>query len=152
MRGPGAGGGSGLKRLTSSSSSSKKYHKLGADDYDDANVKKGLTLRGFCKILYPFFLPSKGSDDSSTNRRRAVSTYLTLLLSKSANIISPLYISKATNALVAKNYDAAVEAIVIFSCLKFITVACKELQTILFIKIKQEALSLIHISEPTRPY
>ena len=149
MRGPGAGGGSGLKRLTggSSSSSSKKYHKLGADDYDDAIVKKGLTLRGFCKILYPFFLPSKGSDDSSTNRRRAVSTYLTLLLSKSANIISPLYISKATNALVAKNYDTAVEAIVIFSCLKFITVACKELQTILFIKIKQEAS--IQLAEKT---
>jgi ABC-type multidrug transport system fused ATPase/permease subunit len=146
--GPGAGGGSGLKRLTGGSSSSKKYHKLGADDYDDDGiVKKGLTLRGFCKILYPFFLPSKGSDDSSTNRRRAVSTYLTLLLSKSANIISPLYISKATNALVAKNYDAAVEAIVIFSCLKFITVACKELQTILFIKIKQEAS--IELAEKT---
>ena len=144
MRGPGAGGGSGLKRLTgsSSSSSSKKYHKLGADDDDDDNnntVKKGLTLRGFCKILYPFFLPRKGSDDGSTNRRRTASTYLMLLLSKSANIISPLYLSKATNALVAKDYDTAVEAIIIFSSLKFITIACKELQTILFIKIKQEA-------------
>jgi len=149
MRGPGAGGGSGLHRLTGGNRAAKKYHKIGSDDNDNRSVneKKTLTLHAFCKILYPFFLPQRGNDDMITNRRRTFVTYLAVILSKTANIISPLYIAKATNALVEKDYDAAVYSIIVYSGLKFIVVACKELQTILFIKIKQEAA--IQLSEQT---
>jgi ABC-type multidrug transport system fused ATPase/permease subunit len=101
--------------------------------------KTNLTLKELLIVLLPYFWPAEGSDGAFINRVRCLSTWLMVALSKTTSLIAPFYISKATNNIVSGRYGAAVHDLIIFSALKLSSQIFKEMQSILYIKVKQQA-------------
>lgn len=85
-------------------------------------------------LMKPYFWP-KGAN----NRIRAVSTYCILGISKVANLSAPLYMAKATNALTSGDVGSARTAIAVYCCLVLISSLFKELQKIVYLRVKQTA-------------
>jgi len=101
--------------------------------------KSGLTFFELFRVLLPYFWPAKGTDGAFINRIRSSSTWLMVALSKTCNLSAPLFLSAATNYIVAKDYYSAAKSMIIFSALKFSASVFKELQSIIYIKVKQQA-------------
>ncbi|CEG38765.1 atp-binding cassette superfamily [Plasmopara halstedii] len=95
---------------------------------------RGISLVKLVIILKPYFWPN-----GFTNRLRAMSTYGVLVLSKLANLAAPLLMASATNALVAKDAGKAITDLAIFSSLTLISKLFKELQSLIYLKVKQTA-------------
>jgi len=91
------------------------------------------------QLLLPYFWPSKGTDGAFMNRLRSTSTWMTVLLSKTCNLAAPFYIASAANDLVAGNFYPAARAMVVYSTLRLLSSFFKEMQSILYIKVKQQA-------------
>lgn len=107
---------------------------------DVANpYKKHLTLYELMLVLSPYFWPASGSDGAIINRIRSTSTWLMVAASKTCNLIAPLFLSMATNELVNKNFSSAVKALLTYTVLRFASSTFKELQSIIYIKVKQQA-------------
>ena len=102
-------------------------------------VKNSLTLFELLRVLSPYFWPASGSDGAFINRIRCSSTWLMVVMSKTCSLIAPFYISKATNSLVAGHYSDCVHDLIVFSMLKLACQIFKECQSILYIKVKQQA-------------
>jgi ATP-binding cassette, subfamily B, heavy metal transporter len=100
---------------------------------------KAMTFFELMYVLRPFFWPSEGSDGVLVNRIRAVSTWIAVALSKAASLYSPFFLSRATNDLVESNYSGAVRNIIAFCVLRFLSSSLKEMQSVLYIKVKQQA-------------
>lgn len=101
--------------------------------------KKGLSLYELIVVLRPFFWPSEGSDGAVINRIRAVSTWLVVGGSKACSLLSPYYLSTATNYLVLGNFADAATAMIGFALLRFASQFLRECQSMLYIKVKQQA-------------
>jgi len=101
--------------------------------------KKGLTLYELLIVLRPFFWPSEGSDGALINRIRAMSTWLVVGGSKACSLLGPFYLATATNELVAGRYGSASIAMIAFALLRFASSFLRETQSILYIKVKQQA-------------
>ncbi len=106
---------------------------------DGEEKPKSLSFLELLKVLKPFFWPDKGTDGALLNRIRAVSTYFLITISKVCSLFAPFFLKDATNYLLKYDYDAAVEAIIWFCILKFCTSLFKELQGIMYLKVKQQA-------------
>ena len=102
-------------------------------------VKKALTWYELAVILRPFFWPAEGTDGALINRIRSISTWLLVGASKATSVISPLYLLQAVNDLVAQKKAAAFEAIIAYLLLRLASSVFKELQAIVYIKVKQQA-------------
>jgi hypothetical protein len=113
--------------------------ETGAKTEEDAPKVKAMSFLELMYVLRPFFWPSEGSDGVLVNRFRAVCTWVAVGLSKATSLYAPFFLSSATNALVERNYSAAVSGIVAFCVLKFLSSLLKELQSVLYIKVKQQA-------------
>ena len=90
-------------------------------------------------VLKPYFWPSKGTDGAFLNRLRALSTYFMITLSKVCSVYAPFMLVTATNALTKGDYYEAAEYIVWFCTLRFLTSFFKEMQSIMYLKVKQQA-------------
>ena len=101
--------------------------------------KKALSLWELLVVLRPFFWPNEGSDGAFINRARAMGTWVVVGGSKVCSLLSPYYLSSATNQLVAGNYKTAAVAMIAFSLLRFAAQFLREMQSILYIKVKQQA-------------
>jgi ABC-type multidrug transport system fused ATPase/permease subunit len=99
----------------------------------------GLTTFELLKVLWPYFWPDKGSDGALLNRVRSSMTWLMVILSKGCNLWAPFFIASAANDLVAGNMHSATQQSIIFCVLKFLSVVFREMQSILYIKVKQQA-------------
>jgi ABC-type multidrug transport system fused ATPase/permease subunit len=106
---------------------------------EDAPPPKSLTLGQLFTVLRPYFWPYGGTDGYLLNRIRAISTYCMISISKTCSVFAPFQLIIATNALVSGDYDAAVAAIVRFCLLKFATSFFKEMQSAMYLKVKQQA-------------
>ncbi|TDH68920.1 hypothetical protein CCR75_000274 [Bremia lactucae] len=95
---------------------------------------RGISFVKLVYILKPYFWPN-----GVINRLRAASTYLVLILSKLANLAAPLFMASATNALVAKNSSKAIWDLAIFSFLMLTSKLFKELQSLIYLNVKQTA-------------
>uniref|UniRef100_M4C5P0 Uncharacterized protein n=1 Tax=Hyaloperonospora arabidopsidis (strain Emoy2) TaxID=559515 RepID=M4C5P0_HYAAE len=95
---------------------------------------RGISLVKFMSILKPYFWPH-----GLTNKLRALSTYVVLILSKLANLAAPLSMAAATNALVAKDVGRATSSIALFSALTLLSKLFKEMQSLIYLKVKQTA-------------
>lgn len=102
-------------------------------------ISKQLTMYELFRVLLPYFWPAKGSDGALINRVRSTSTWLMVVLSKVGNLAAPYFISQATNYLVGGKMALAVRSMIIYSVLRFLSSLFKELQSILYIKVKQQA-------------
>ena len=110
----------------------------------------GFNVQVLLQLLRPYFWP-KGVG----HRVRALSTYFLLLISKAANLVAPLYMARATNALGASssssssssslstNQQLASVSIVIYCGLTLISKVFKELQSVAYLRVKQTAYSEI---------
>jgi ATP-binding cassette, subfamily B, heavy metal transporter len=120
------------------------YGKLGSDD---KTPSKSLTIKELMLVLGPFFWPNEGTDGAVVNRIRSTLTWVCVGLSKTCSLISPLYLSSGTNNLTHGNYSVAATNIGIFCALRFLSSFFKEMQSIVFLKVKQQAY--IQLAETT---
>ena len=85
------------------------------------------------------FWPSEGSDGALLNRFRSTSTWMIVLLSKVAGLISPIYLADATNELVSGDLKEAMASICIYCTLRFLNAFFREMQSLVYLKVKQQA-------------
>jgi ABC-type multidrug transport system fused ATPase/permease subunit len=100
---------------------------------------KNISFWQLMQVLRPFFWPASGSDGAFLNRLRATSTWVVVLLSKGCNLFSPLFIATSTNNLANGDLHSCVVNLLIFIFLRFSASVFKECQSILYIRVKQEA-------------
>ena len=105
----------------------------------EVKEKDSLDLWAVLGVLRPFFWPSAGSDGVILNRLRAVTTWIMVGISKACSLYSPFFISSATNQLVVRDFANASKSIIAFCLLRFAAQFFKEVQSILYIKVKQQA-------------
>jgi len=120
--------------------------RRGSMDEEETNKDKPpLTLQQLLLVLSPFFWPNqKASDDYWVMRLRSCATWLCVFLSKASAIAAPLYLSKATNSLVqisggGQGYRAMLVNVAITVSLRFFSSFFKEMQSVLFLRVKQQA-------------
>jgi len=126
-------------------------------DTESTQYSSALSFMQTLKVLKPYFWPSTGkSTEVLMNRIRASTTWICVALSKVANIISPIYLARATNALSAalkttsdpQEITAAMSwPIVQYASLIFLSKALKEAQSLVYIKVQQAAY--IEIADTT---
>ncbi|TYZ66161.1 hypothetical protein PybrP1_005000, partial [[Pythium] brassicae (nom. inval.)] len=95
---------------------------------------RGISFVKMVYILKPYFWPH-----GAANKLRAVSTYVVLIVSKLANLASPLYMAEATNALLAKDTARALGNLVAFTALVLVSKLFRELQSLIYLRVKQTA-------------
>ncbi|KAF1314572.1 Atp-binding protein, partial [Globisporangium splendens] len=101
---------------------------------DEPAKPQGISFVKMVYILKPYFWPH-----GMANKIRAASTYVVLIISKLANIASPLYMAKATNALLAKDTSSAIVNLAIFTAMVLVSKLFKELQSLIYLRVKQTA-------------
>jgi ABC-type multidrug transport system fused ATPase/permease subunit len=101
--------------------------------------KATLTLFELLRVLWPYFWPAAGSDGAVTNRLRSSTTWLMVILSKGCNLLAPFYISASANELVAGRLFSASQSMIVYCVLRFMSSVFREMQSILYIKVKQQA-------------
>ncbi|KAJ0400311.1 hypothetical protein P43SY_002059 [Pythium insidiosum] len=99
-----------------------------------STASQGISFVKLMYILKPYFWPHGYS-----NKVRACSTYFVLIISKLANLAAPLFMARGTNALVAGDTRQALIEIAIFSALTLLSKLFKELQSLIYLKVKQTA-------------
>jgi len=104
-----------------------------------AEVKTALTFFELLQVLWPYFWPAAGSDGAVVNRIRSSTTWLMVVLSKGCNLYAPFFISTAANDLGAGKLYSASIAMIQYSALRLAASIFKEMQSILYIKVKQQA-------------
>lgn len=111
------------------------------DKKEEASAPRtaALTARQLRQVLWPYFWPDKGSDSATLNRIRSSLTWVMVVLSKGSNLYAPFFLAIAANCLIAKNLNAAGKAMIIYCSLRLAAVVFREMQSILYIKVKQQA-------------
>ncbi|DBA04943.1 TPA: hypothetical protein N0F65_006945 [Lagenidium giganteum] len=120
-----------LNYLATSTSEKKPEDNL---DKPAEEQPKGISFVKMVYILKPYFWPH-----GVANKVRASSTYIILIISKVTNLLAPLYMAEATNALLAKNVSAAIWNISAYALLTLTSKIFKELQSLIYLKVKQHA-------------
>jgi ABC-type transport system involved in Fe-S cluster assembly fused permease/ATPase subunit len=109
-----------------------KYEPL--DDSDRSHLSNKFTVIDVLRVLAPFFWPR-----DYVTRIRSLLTWCVVALSKASNLLAPLFISAATDALVQQKYNEACRSIALYCTLRFAAAILKECQGLLFIRVKQQA-------------
>lgn len=132
-------------------------HTEAPNDTGSTLYSGSLTFFQTLGVLKPYFWPSTGEwKEVLINRTRACSTWLFVILSKVTNLVSPIYLAQATNALASalkRSSDPQVitaeiwRPLVIYATLIFLSKAFKEGQSLVYIKVQQEAY--IEIADKT---
>lgn len=100
---------------------------------------KALSLFELFRVLRPYFWPDEGTDGAALNRLRAITTWLMVAASKICSLYSPFFLAAATNSAIAGDWIQAVNEVVGFCVLKLGVSLFKELQGIIYLKVKQQA-------------
>lgn len=116
-----------------------------ADEH--AQYSSALSFFQTVKVLKPYFWPTTGKPvEVFMNRIRALTTWICVVLSKVCNIISPIYLARATNALSSALRESSPEInaeiwwpLVEYAALVFLSRTLKEAQSLVYIKVQQAA-------------
>ena len=114
---------------------------------DTAQYSSALTFVQTVRVLKPYFWPTTGRPaEVLMNRIRALTTWACVVLSKVSNIISPIFLARATNALASALRESKPEIsaeiwwpLVEYAALVFVSKALKEAQSLVYIKVQQAA-------------
>ena len=79
--------------------------------------KSLITTQEYAEFLLPYFWPAK----CISSRIRCISTGVMVSLSKVCNVCAPLFLSRATNALVKGHYSTSNADIFFYCVLKFMS-------------------------------
>jgi ATP-binding cassette, subfamily B, heavy metal transporter len=101
--------------------------------------KTTLTFFELLQVLLPYFWPEAGMDGALVNRIRSTSTWMMVILSKGCNLYAPFFIASAANDLLAGKLATASKAMAIYCLLRLLASFFREMQSILYIKVKQQA-------------
>lgn len=123
----------------------------------DSQYSSALTFLQTLGVLKPYFWPSTGEPtEVLMNRVRATLTWVCVAASKVFNIVSPIYLARATNGIASAlrqgtaPHPVTAEVIVdlfMYAFLSFLSKAFKEIQSLLYIKVQQAAY--IEIADKT---
>lgn len=119
--------------------SKQHYKELKDQDNIKEDDPKDLTLFQLMSILRPYYWPNEGSDGAVLNRIRAISTYLSVFLSKASSLYAPFFLLTATNELMAGNISVSILCICKYCLLRIVSSFFKELQPVIYVKVKQQA-------------
>jgi len=118
-----------------------------ADDGTGDQYQSSLSYMQMVKVMKPYFWPSSGSArEIRWHRFLAITTWVCVIGSKSANIISPLFLQRATNCVAAalKAGDPVltsgiVSNLICYAILGLLSKSLKELQSIVYIPVQRAA-------------
>ena len=99
---------------------------------------KTSSLRGTWKILRPYFFPA-----GWFSKMRTACTFLIMGGSKACNLMAPIFIGNAAQALADQNYPRIVKDLSIYCALRFGSSSLSELQKLVYIRVKQTAFAEI---------
>jgi ABC-type transport system involved in Fe-S cluster assembly fused permease/ATPase subunit len=117
------------------------------DEEDESIDGNGLSLLRLLSVLRPYFWPRATHESAFWNRLRAVTTWVFVLSSKGINVIAPLFIAKATDALNNGHYHKAGTYSCVYAALLLASKAFKEAQGVIYLKVAQAAF--IELAEDT---
>lgn len=114
---------------------------------EHSQYSSALTFLQTVRVLRPYFWPTSGRpSEVLMNRIRALTTWLCVVLSKVSNIISPIFLARATNALASALTTRSLEVtpeiwwpLVEYAALVFVSKALKEAQSLVYIRVQQAA-------------
>lgn len=109
---------------------------------NDKDVTQQSTLEYLCDlyiVLLPYFWPDAGTDGAIINRLRSSATWLLVGASKACSLIAPLYVANATNNIVDGYIKKCIYDLIIYCLLRFLSSFFKELQGLVYLKVKQQA-------------
>eukprot|EP00435_Cladocopium_sp_Y103_P042829 s69_g11.t3 len=118
-----------------------------AEQSEHSQYSSALTFLQTVRVLRPYFWPTSGRpSEVLMNRIRALTTWLCVVLSKVSNIISPIFLARATNALASALQRRSLEItpeiwwpLVEYAALVFLSKSLKEAQSLVYIKVQQAA-------------
>ncbi|CAM9786622.1 unnamed protein product [Ascophyllum nodosum] len=141
-----------LRRSVRSITARSFYEKLRAgqeDDLDGAELAeasdddgggpKALTVIQLAKVLKPYFWPKGDTPNAFMNRTRSSMTWVFVILSKFCSVTSPFFLSHATNALYDGRLEETMKFVGFYAVLAFMAKALKEAQSLVYLKVKQQA-------------
>jgi len=117
-----------------------------ADSSTD-NEKEEVNLFSLIWMLRPYFWPAATAESAFKNRCRAISTWVFVIMSKTCNVIAPLAIGSASNALITNDWDTAVNMSILYVSLIFFGKFFKECQSLVYLRVAQAAF--VELSEKT---
>mmetsp|Transcript_22862 Transcript_22862/g.45730 ORF Transcript_22862/g.45730 Transcript_22862/m.45730 type:complete len:844 (+) Transcript_22862:75-2606(+) len=88
-------------------------------------------------MLVPYIWPSGKHPNAAGNRLRCISTFFCVVLNKACNVISPLYLGKASSALHSSDYPKSVKFAVFYVLMQFLGKVTKEAQGLVYLKVAQ---------------
>jgi len=116
------------------------------EDEDD-QYSSNLSFWQTVGVLKPYFWPSTGTvGEVIVKRTLAMSTWICVMGARTCNLLSPIFLARATNGLTAalaahESFvnEVVVWNIIIYALCRFLSNAFKETQSVLYIKVNQAA-------------
>jgi len=96
-------------------------------------------------LLKPYFWPDATDSSAIVNRVRAMLTWVCVLLSKAANLVSPIFLGWASTAITRQDYLSAIKYSIVYCVIGFVGSTLKECQSLIYLKVAQAAF--VQLSE-----
>ena len=111
----------------------------------DTGKKATLSREAIWILLKPYCWPDATNNSAALNRVLAILTWLCVIASKACNLISPVFLGKASTALTRFQYGASIRYTIYYAILSFLAKLFKEGQSLLYLKVAQAAF--VQLSE-----
>lgn len=98
-------------------------------------------------LLKPYFWPDATDTTASMNRIRAILTWVSVILSKVCNLVSPILLGWSSTALAHQQYSRCIYMAMSYSAVHFFGSVFKEGQSLIYLKVAQAAF--VQLSETT---
>ena len=109
--------------------------------------KKRLSRKAILTLLKPYFWPDKTTESASTNRVRAILTWVCVILSKVCNLTAPILLGWASTSLAHEQYNDCIKYSIAYAMIGLAGSAFKEGQSLIYLKVAQAAF--VQLSETT---
>ncbi|CAM9199139.1 unnamed protein product, partial [Ectocarpus sp. 12 AP-2014] len=110
-----------------------------AEEIEEDNGPKALTIMQLARVLKPYFWPKGGTPNALMNRTRSSMTWVFVIVSKVCSVTSPFFLSNATNSLYHGDLGETMKYVGLYAILAFSAKALKEAQSLVYLKVKQQA-------------
>lgn len=107
--------------------------------------KPALSGRAVLVLLKPYFWPDATDSSAIVNRVRAILTWVCVILSKVANLSSPIFLGWASTALTRQQYALAAKYSCAYALIGFLGSTFREGQSLIYLKVAQAAF--VQLSE-----
>jgi len=130
--------------MGSFNSNLRMYSRVESDDKGEVKSvddmpKEKASVFDLAIVSKPYFWPSTGSDSAIVNRCRSSLTWVMVSLSKTCSLVAPIYLSRSTNSLANGHIYQTGINILLYCCFRFASSFFKEMQSVVYLKVKQQA-------------